>query len=343
MATKKTPQAKGRKADSDTPKTLQAAIRYFADPDTCLKYAQKLRWPGGVACPTCGRQDVRFLATRRLWECKAKHPKRQFSAKIGTLMEDSAIGLDKWFPAMWMLANCKNGISSYELGRGLGVTQKTAWFMLQRIRLAMQAPEGGKIGGGGKVVEADETFIGGKARSMNAKQRRKAKADGIELGPYAYTNRALVYAMLERGGRVRAMQVRDRERKTLLGAMTKHVERGSEVHTDELASYSGIGSRYYEHKVINHGVQYVDGTVHTNNVENFWNLLKRTLRGTYVSVEPFHLFRYLDEQAFRFNERKHEEGDAGRFVETAKGVVGKRLTYKKLIGADQVLHPAILH
>jgi transposase-like protein len=332
------------------PKGLQAAIRYFSDPKRCLDYVVSRRWPNGVKCPTCGATKVHFLANQLRWKCSAKHAKRQFSAKVGTIFEDSPIGFDKWLPAMWLIANCKNGISSYEIGRHLQVTQKTAWFMLQRIRLAMQSRDGGKLGGPGRTVECDETWIGGKARSMNRGRRGKTSTNvpgkTKKRGPYAVSGKAIVMGMLERGGRVRLQVVPDVKGKTLRPIVRANVEKGSELHTDELQSYTQLDQPIpgdlgdgvtmgeyptdYTHKVVNHAVEYVNGNVHTNNMENFWSLLKRGLRGTYISVEPFHLFRYVDEQAFRFNERKHEDGDAGRFAMVVDAVAGRRLTYKQL-------------
>jgi transposase-like protein len=155
---------------SSEPKTLQQAILYFAEPDNCLNYLAARRWPNGVVCPVCGRADVPFLANQRKWQCKSVHHHRQFSIKVGTIFEDSAIGLDKWLTAIWMLINCKNGISSYEVARALVVTQKTAWFMMHRSRLALQDGSAGKLGG---EVEVDETFIGGKARNMHVAQRKR--------------------------------------------------------------------------------------------------------------------------------------------------------------------------
>ncbi len=155
---------------SNEPQTLTEAILYFADPDVALKTMVDLRWPIGVCCPTCGRADVRYISTRRLWECKEVHPKKQFSAKLGTIFEDSPLGLDKWFTAVWMIANCKNGVSSYEVARAIGVTQKSAWFMLHRIRMAMQTGSFLKSGG---EFEADETFIGGRSKNMSKTRRAK--------------------------------------------------------------------------------------------------------------------------------------------------------------------------
>jgi len=304
------------------PTTLQEAIVYFSDPDNCLAYLVARRWPDGVVCPTCGSKDVRFT-TRRMWECRNFHPRRQFSIKIGTVLEDSPIGLDKWLMAMWMIANCKNGISSYEVARDLHITQKSAWFMLHRIRRAMQSGSLGKLGG---EVEVDETFIGGKARNMHIAQRkRRITGSGTK-------DKVAVMGIMERGGEVRTVVVESRKKKALQAEVKKHVEAGAALYSDELKSYEGLEGEY-AHKVINHAVAYAEGAVHTNTLENFWSLLKRGLHGTYVSVEPFHLFRYLDEQAFRYNNRK-ELNDAGRFSLVVSQIVGKRLTYASLTGKD---------
>lgn len=276
------------------PTTLLEVIRHFSDWDTCREFMVALRWPDGVICPTCGRDDPRYLENARVWECRNKHPRKKFSLKTGTIFEDSPIGFDKWLPAMWMLANDKNGISSYELHRALGVTQKTAWFMLSRIRLAMQNGTIEKLGG---TVEVDETFIGGKARNMH-KEQRQTKIHGRGA-----VGKAIVLGLLERHGKVQVAVVPDRTRGTLQPKVRAVVKGGAEIMTDALPSYMGLDAEFI-HGVIDHAEAYVDGKVHTNNIENFWALLKRTLGGTYVSVEPFHLHRYLDEQAFRCNERE---------------------------------------
>jgi hypothetical protein len=301
--------------------TLQEAILYFSNPDNCLSFLVARRWPNGAVCPTCGSKNVSFVASRRLWQCKARHPKCQFSAKVGTIFEDSPIGLDKWLTAMWMAANCKNGISSYEVARDLGVTQKTAWFMLHRIRLALQNERGGKLGG---EVEVDETFIGGKARNMH-RERRERVITGT-----GGKDKAVVLGLAERGGSVRAFVVDNRRKREVQRRVREHVAAGAVLFSDELKSYQGLAPEY-RHAVINHAIEYVNGNVHTNTMENFWSLLKRGLRGTYVSVEPFHLFRYLDEQAFRYNYRK-DMGDGDRFRLAASQIVGKRLTYSEVTG-----------
>lgn len=312
------------------PKTLQAAIVYFAEPMNCINYLVERRWPEGVTCPTCGSDKVTFLP-RRVWQCKVRHPKAQFSVKVGTIFEDSAIGLDKWLCAMWMLANCKNGVSSHEIARTVGVTQKSAWFMLQRLRLALQDENAGKLSGN---VEVDETYIGGKARNMHrsALALRVAEFATPRTGRNQTTGKVAVMGLLERHGEVRTMVVSGTKRSHLQREVYNHVEQGSTVYTDALRSYNALENDF-THKVINHAEKYVDGQIHTNGVENFWSLLKRGINGTYVSVEPFHLFRYLDEQSFRFNNRK--ANDAYRFDLAVSQIVGKRLTYSELTGKDK--------
>jgi transposase-like protein len=300
------------------PTTLQEAMTYFADAERGLAFMVSLRWKDGKAtCPHCQSDKVSFISTRSKWKCMACH--KQFSAKVGTIFEDSALGYDKWFPAMWMIVNAKNGISSYEIHRALGVTQKTAWFMLQRIRLAMKSGSIDKLKGD---VEIDETYIGGRGRFMHAKRKKEI---GMGTG---HTVKQTVLGMLERDGLVKVKHVRNPKRTTLLPIVKDSIEAGADVHTDALRSYARLGENY-NHNVIDHAEAYVRGNVHTNGLENFWSLLKRALKGTYVSVDPVHLSRYLDEQVFRFNERK--DCDAGRFLKAAHGVIGKGLTYLDLI------------
>ena len=321
------------------PKTLQEAILYFSNPDNCLAYMIPLTFPGGVVtCPTCGRTDAKFLANQRRWQCKSVHPKRQFSAKVGTIFEDSPIPLEKWLPAVWMIINDKNGISSWELHRALGVTQKTAWFMLHRIRLAMQDEHPVKMGGGGTPVEVDETFIGGKARNMHKDKRARmaALATSGSENMHGGRGKAIVMGMLERGGKVQTCIIPKRRKDIMQQVIRDGVEAGSRVMTDEAHPYFGLNADYV-HEIINHMEGYVRGQVSTNGIENFWSLLKRTLGGTYVAVEPFHLFRYLDEQMFRFNNRATKDNplnDADRFAMALSKIVGKRLTYSELTGKD---------
>ena len=301
------------------PASLMEAIRYFSDPQVCVDFFADLKWGNaGPSCPLCGERDLLYLKSRRIWKCRPCE--KQFSVKVGTILEDSPIGLDKWACAMWMLGNCKNGVSSYEISRSIKVTQKSAWFLLHRIRYAVHQGSISKLSG---EVEVDETFIGGKARNMH-RDKRAEKITG--RGPEGKT---IVAAVLERGGRVHAKVVGTRKKGDLQKLVREHVEGGSMLYSDALKSYDGLNADY-THQVIDHAVEYVNGSVHTNGLENFWSLLKRSIRGTYVSVEPYHLFRYLDEQAFRFNARKSNDGE--RFLQVGAGIAGKRLTYKTLIG-----------
>ena len=312
--------------EANGPQTLQEAIVYFANAENCLSYlvARRTEWKNGVVCPTCGSGKVSFLKNQLRWQCSARHPKRQFSVKVGTIFEDSPLGLDKWLPCVWLITNCKNGISSYEIARDLKVTQKTAWFMLHRVRLAHQDKNGGKLGG---EVEVDETFIGGAARNMHAKDKaRKIYGRGPE-------GKAIVAAVLERGGKVRAQVIEKRRKANLQKLVRDNVEPKSKLYSDALKSYEGL-SVDYEHQVIDHATEYVRENVHTNGMENFWSLLKRGINGTYVSVEPYHLFRYVDEQAFRYNNR-NDMNDADRFDLAVSQIVGKRLTYATLIGSGR--------
>jgi transposase-like protein len=300
------------------PKTLIEAIRYFSDQDVCVQFVAKLRWPDGPVCPRCGGTEHSYLKTRRVWKCKSC--KRQFSVKVGSIFEDSAIPLDKWLAAMWMIANSKNGVSSHEMARSLGITQKSAWFLLHRVRLAMQTGTFEKLDG---EIEVDETFIGGKAGNMHKDVRaRKITGTGGK-------DKAIVAGVLQRGGEVRAVVVSDTRRATLQAGVREHVEQGSAVYSDAWLGYTGLAGEY-DHKVVDHAEKYVDGQVHVNGVENFWSLLKRGLHGTYVSVQPWHLFRYIDERVFTYNERGLTDLD--RFLVVLGTVAGRRLTYKALTG-----------
>lgn len=306
-----------------TPKTLLEAVKFFSDYENCRKFMVEARWPDGVVkCPICGSDHVTYMAKTRRWKCYAKHPRAQFTLKVGTIFEDSPIPLEKWLPALWLIVNCKNGISSYEVGRALGVTQKTAWFMLHRLRLAMQTGSFRKLHG---EVEVDETFIAGKARNMHADQRR------TRITGTGGKDKPLVMGFLQRGREVQAEVIGTRKKRELQQEVKKHVQAGSALYSDALKSYEGLDAEY-AHRVIDHAAAYVDGRVHTNGLENFWSLLKRGLKGTYASVEPFHLFRYLDEQSFRYNNRKEQCGDAGRFQLALSHILGRRLTYNELTG-----------
>jgi transposase-like protein len=314
----------------DAPRTLQEAMLYFDDYANCQAAVLAVRWPDGVVkCPRCGSKRVSYLANARVWKCYEKHALAKFSLKVGTVFEDSPLPLQKWLPALWLLTNCKNGISSYELGRALHVTQKTAWFMLARLRLALQAKGGGKLAG---EIEADGTYIGGKARNMHAGKRKRLN---VKRGR-SIAGKVAVMGLLDRHGkdgrsRVCTEVLDSLGKRTVQGHVRNHVESGATLHTDAYESYTGLAAAY-NHNVIDHAECYVNGNVHPNGMENFWSLLKRAIKGTYVSIEPFHFFRYLDEQCFRSNERGGS--DQSRFLLAQVGICNNRLTYNALIGSE---------
>jgi transposase-like protein len=309
------------------PKTLQQAVSFYSDPQKTFDYAVKLRWPDGeITCPRCDGSEHSFISTRRIWFCKSC--KKQFTVKVGTIFEDSPLGMDKWMIAVWLIVNCKNGISSYEIARALGITQKSAWHMMHRIRLAMHNKDFVKLGGPGSEVEVDETFIGGAARFMHSGRRKRVITErGVK-------DKTAVFGMLERGGKVVAMVVPGRRKRHLQPEIRAHVAAKSAIYSDALMSYIGLNPDF-AHETIDHAERYVEGQIHTNGLENFWSLLKRGLKGTYIAVEPFHLFRYVDEQVFRYNNRAtpdHFIGDGDRFQMAMSHIANRRITYEQLTG-----------
>ena len=313
------------------PKSLQEAILYFADPVNCREYLVARRWPDGVVCPRCGSKNVLFLENYNRWHCREKHDAPQFTLKTGTIFEDSALGLDKWLTAMWMAVNCKNGISSWEIHRALKVTQKSAWFMLGRIRLALKIKVDEKFGGpDAGPVEVDETFIGAQKRFMHADKKRRFSATA------KVDNKIAVMGFLDRELRqVRTKIIPNIRRENLQNEILNHVEHGSRVFTDNANAYEHILGERFVHEMVNKAESYVRGQVHVNGIENFWSCLKRTLKGTYIAVEPFHLDRYIDEQIFRYNNRATKDNpldDSDRFDLAVRQIVGKRLTYSELTG-----------
>jgi transposase-like protein len=319
------------------PKTLKEAIEYFADPANCRDYMIKRRWfDGKVRCPRCGSENVKYSEKHNRWQCASHHERRQFTLKTGTVMEDSPVGLDKWLMALWMLVNCKNGVSSWEIHRTVGVTQKTAWFMLGRLRLALQDTDTPKFGGTGGAIESDEAFIGGAAKNMH--KSRKLRLQNIKnemMGDTRLAGKTAILGLLDREQRkVRATVIPAVKREHVIGEILKAVHPGTKVYTDEATVYTALPKTYI-HEFVNHLEKYVSGQVHTNGLENFWSLLKRGLKGTYVACEPHHLFRYVDEQVFRFNNRATKENplnDSDRFCLAVSQIINKRLTYAELTG-----------
>jgi transposase-like protein len=322
--------------DENLPKSLLQATRYFADPDVCVDFVASLRWPLGVECPHCEGKKVSYLSTRRIWKCMNRECHKQFSVKTGSIFEDSPIPLDKWLTAVWLVVNCKNGISSYEIAKDVKVTQKSAWFMLHRIRLALRTGWG-KLGGDGNPVEVDECYLGPDPQKMHRDRRNKEQSG---LNP---RRKVSVMGMLDRESRkVRAQVIPNAKRETLQDAILANVKKGSPVYTDSWLGYTDLAAQNYVHETVNHVEEYVRGQVHTQGIENFWSLLKRGLKGTYVAVEPFHLDRYIDEQVFRFNNRATKDNpltDADRFVLAVSQISGKRLTYAELTGKNSQVEP----
>ncbi|MGD0462739.1 MAG: IS1595 family transposase [Tepidisphaeraceae bacterium] len=317
--------------NNKTQKTLIEAIRQFSDLDYATMFFAAIRWPSGVCCPHCGSMKVDYLPHRRLWQCRENHSRNQFSVKIGTIFEECRLSIDKCLIAIWLEVNAKNSISSCEIARALGVTQKTGWFLLHRIRHALHVGSfDTKLQG---VVEVDETYVGGLSQNMHKAQRAKRITSNGVAGKTA------VMGLLERhDGKkhsiVRAEVVPNRKSESLHPIIHRNVEPGTQLYTDSLAGYRGLTPTFM-HDFVDHANAYVkDKVVHTNGLENFWALFKRCIKGTHISIEPFHLFRYVDSEAFRFNNR--EVKDADRFMLAMQGVSGKRLTYKALIGASEL-------
>jgi transposase-like protein len=344
------------KKNAEFPKSLLEATRYFADQQVCIDFVAAMRWPDGVQCPHCEGKKVSFLKSRRIWKCMAKECHKQFSVKTSSVFEDSPIPLDKWLTAVWLVVNCKNGVSSYEIMRDLRVTQKTAWFMLHRIRLALKDGNWNKLGGSDSgPVEVDEAWIGGHPKNKHLSKRNQGYGKKYLLDEYGErtglnpdyvphntgrgTNKVPVFGMLDREARrVRAHVIPEVKREVLMEAILANIEKGSTIYSDGLADYKPLRNMEFVHDTVNHVGEYVRGQVHTQGIENFWSLLKRSLRGTYVAVEPFHLNRYVTEQVFRFNNRATKDNplnDADRFVLAVSQIAGKRLTYAELTGKTE--------
>lgn len=316
------------------PKTLTEAIRYFSNPQTCIDAVAQMRWPEGQPiCPKCGAVENGrkhyWIKTQQRWKCY--QCRKQFSVKVGTIFEDSALPLDVWLIALWMLCNCKNGVSSYEIARATGIAQKSSWFVLQRLRHVLGAENIQQMGSEGGPSEADECYIGPNPKNMHVNKRKTLDTAARGRGRDYKTP---VMGMLDRKTReVRAMVIPNAGREVLQNKILEHVSPGSTVYTDGWPGYDRLKDAGYFHEVVNHVDEYVRGNVHTQCIENFWSCLKRTLKGTYIAVEPFHLDKYLAEQCFRFNNRVGDT-DGTRFQKALSMVDGKRLTWNELTGKE---------
>ena len=312
------------------PQTLMEAIQYYTNEPRCVEFLSQMKWKdtGGIrCCPRCGSTNIVGLRTRPLFQCRETKCRKQFSIKVGTIMEKSPLPITKWVPAIWLIVNNKNGISSHELGRAIGVTQHTAWFMLHRIREAVSNGSLAKLSG---TIEVDETNIGGVGRFMHASRKAQYKKNNR-----IYGNQTMVMGIVERGGEVRAKVVPNNEKETLLPEIIKNVHEDAILYTDSLSAYRRLNELFSSHKMVDHTAgQYVNGDVFTNTIENFWTLLKRSIKGTYIQISRHHLNSYVVEQAFRYNTRK--ETDAQRFSRAVCHIFGKRLTYKQLIARNKM-------
>ena len=292
------------------------AMAKFSNEDYAFEYVKAKRWPNGVICPRCGTMEPSFVKSRKIWRCHGC--KKQFSIRLGTIFEDSPIPLGKWLSGVWLMANAKNGVSSCEVARSLEITQKSAWHLVHRIRLAMEAEPPFRLLEG--TVEADETFVGGKL------DRRRHKAGRDKFGDWAH--KTPVMGVLERGGEVRAMTIPRSSAPQLTRTVRRHVSPGSNLYTDAHAGYYWLKTDYL-HETVNHLDEWARGAVHTNNIECFWSLFKRSIRGTWVRPSRKHMDRYAVDQAFRWNLR--ETDDPGRFAELSGRVFDRRLTWQDLV------------
>jgi len=312
------------------PKTLVEAIRFFSDKQNCINAVALMRWEdGSPVCPKCGAEQGErnhyWLKAQSRWKCY--QCRKQFSVKVGTIFEDSPLDLHIWLTALWMLCNCKNGVSSYEIARATGIAQKSGWFVLQRLRHVLKDIVPTKLDGG--PVEIDECHVGPKPKNMH-KDKRLAR----KVGMNGYADKTAIMGMLDRTSRqVRATVIPSASRETLQKQILERVGFGSTIYTDGWPGYDGLAAKQYVHETVNHIEEYVRGNVHTQSIENFWSCLKRTLSGTYVAVEPFHMDSYLAEQCFRFNNRK-DMNDGDRFAKALGFVDGKRLTWVELTGKE---------
>jgi transposase-like protein len=296
-------------------KNLKDLMTQLADEKVCREYVEQMRWGGNPVCPYCGKTKPYKFKTAKRYRCSNRNCRQNFSVTVGTIFENSKIGLATWLAAIYVLTGHKKGISSHQLARDLGVTQKTAWFINHRIRLIMDIPDPEPLN---SVVEIDETYVGGKLSKMNRKRRKAWQELGVD-------NKIPVMGLVQRGGRAKLLVIGNRPFKEVI---RENVDNTATVYTDAHSGYELLNQEYAAHEAVNHSIQeYRRGEAYTNTVEGFFSLFKRTIHGTYHQISPKHLHRYCAETTYRFNSRKIK--DAERFKRTISNVEG-RLKYKNL-------------
>jgi transposase-like protein len=308
-------------------KSLPQLLDYFKEESTCISYYENLRWGNEPACPHCG--SVKPYKTNRGWKCSDRDCYKKFTVKVGTIFENSKIPFRIWFAAIWLCTEHKKGISSVQLGIDLGITQKTAWFVLHRIRemLKEKAPQ---MLGEDKMVETDATYIGGKEGNKHLRKRRSLEDRSLTNEGRPFKVKKTIIGIIERNGKVALRYVSGETTQNMVEFVETHVAQDSTIYSDEAAAYKQL-KRTYKHDNVKHALNiYVEGQVHTNTIENFWSVLKRGLYGVYHQVSDKHISRYLDEYAARFNNRSKTSNERfNQFLEGSESV----LSYKVLIGS----------
>lgn len=299
--------------------SLQDAIIYFSDKDRAFEFAKNLRWKDGIVrCPFCNSSNHWFMSSYKKWKCK--NCRKQFTIKNNTFMHDSHISIDKWMCAIWIMTTFRGGISSYELGRALKISQSSAWFLSHRIRNLLSELNPELLSG---VIEADETFVGGKLKNKHYKQRKHIKGRGA-------VGKTIVFGVRQRKGKCIAKVIPNTQEQTLCSEIVKIIKKGSNVYTDSFPAYNNLSVDYQHSSVDHSNGEYVCGDVHTNGIENIWSQLKHKVRSTHRGrISKKHLQRYIDELLFRLNNRGID--DWSRFETILRKINSKSLTYNELL------------
>lgn len=309
-------------------KSLPELLDYFKNEETCIKYYEKLRWNGNIICPHCGSENP--YRTNRGFKCSNGDCRKKFTVKVGTIFENSKISFRIWFAAIYLCTTSKKGISSLQLSTQLNVTQKTAWFVLHRVREMLKDKAPQMVGNTNKV-ESDETYIGGSEANRHKRKKLASSATGLANDGTRYNKKKMVLGIIERNGKVVLKHIPAAKEETILDLIKQHVPNGSHIITDEAIAYANL-KKCYTHNTVNHSLKvYVDGDSHTNTIENFWSILKRGIYGIFHQVSEKHLERYLDEFAGRFNTRQNTpQGRIDNFLQQSESP----LSYKRLIAKN---------